>query len=287
LQIAVGSRQSGSALSGKAKLRAVDAGPDQGQQINVMRDPPPNQEWPSMKTGRIPGAALMVLLGCRGAFAEPCVITNRQIYNLVADTVNWSMKVENDQKCRYGIRYAKVQFESMTLLSPPRSGQVVLQGSAFTYEPKKDFQGDDSFDLKVAGQIQKVRGVSTIHVVVSVRSATKSAKAAPSATTTTDSVARTVPVTSSGGPTPPIKPALGPAPLPAPPAPGTVAPLPVPQLSSGPAPTPMLPQPGAASPPIPIAAASAAPPPSLLPVSATSSPPVATSPAITRPRPRH
>jgi hypothetical protein len=230
----------------------------------------------------------MVLLGCRGAFAEPCVVTNRQIYNLVADTVNWSMRVGNDQNCRYGIRYAKVQFERMTLLSPPRSGQVVLQGSAFTYEPKKDFQGDDWFDLEVAGQIQKVRGVSTIHVVVSVRSATKSAKAAPAAartpTVTADPVAQTVPVPHSGGPTPPIRAALGPVPLPTPLALGAVAPVPVPQLGSGPEPTPMPPQPSAAPPPTPpiAAAPSATPSPPMLPVSATSSPPVPSPPAITR-----
>jgi hypothetical protein len=110
-----------------------------------------------MKTGQIAGAALVVLFGCRGAFAEPCVITNRQPYNLVADTVNWSMRVGNGQNCRYGIRYAKVQLEKMTLISPPRSGQVVLQGSAFTYVPKKDFQGDDSFDLEVESDPEGTR----------------------------------------------------------------------------------------------------------------------------------
>jgi hypothetical protein len=94
----------------------------------------------------------VVLFGCRAASAEPCVITNRQIYNLLADTVNWSMRVGNGQNCRYGIRYAKVQFERMTLAAPPRSGRVVLEGSAFTYVPRKDFQGDDSFDLEIAGQ---------------------------------------------------------------------------------------------------------------------------------------
>jgi hypothetical protein len=186
-----------------------------------------------MKTGQIAGAALMVLFGCCEAFAEPCVITNRQTYNLVGDTVNWSMRVGNGQNCRYGIRYAKVQLEKMTLVSPPRSGQVVLQGSAFTYVPKKDFQGDDSFDLEVAGQIQKVRGASTIHVVVSVRSATKSAEAAQAVPTATpDKAGKTVPVPSSGGPTPPIKAALGPGPIPTPPAPGAAS-GPVPQVGSG------------------------------------------------------
>ncbi len=97
------------------------------------------------KAGWITGAALVVLFGCRGAFAEPCVMINRPLYNLVTDTVNWSMRVGSRQNCHYGVRYAKVQLERMTLVFPPRAGQVVLQGSAFIYIPRKDFQGDDSF----------------------------------------------------------------------------------------------------------------------------------------------
>jgi hypothetical protein len=50
----------------------------------------PTKSQSSRVIQTIAGAALVVLFGCRGAFAEPCVITNRQIYNLVADTVNWS-----------------------------------------------------------------------------------------------------------------------------------------------------------------------------------------------------
>jgi hypothetical protein len=243
-----------------------------------------------MNTARMAGAALLILLGCRGAFAEPCVITDRQMYNLVAETVNWSMRVGNDQNCRYGIRYAKVQFERMTLLSAPRSGQVILQGSAFTYEPKKDFQGVDSFDVKVSGQIQKVPGVSTIHIVVSVRSATKSAKppapaAALSPTITRDHAIHAVPEPGSGGSTPPIKAGLGPVPLPTPLIPGAEAPVPVPQLGSGPVPMPMLPQPSAVPPPMPPIADAPSPTPSppMPAVSETSSAPVPSPPAIARP----
>jgi hypothetical protein len=228
-----------------------------------------------MKTGWIAGAVLVVLFGCHGTFAETCVITNRQTYNLAADTVNWSMRVGNGQNCRYGVRYAKVQFEKMTLAAPPRSGRVVLEGSAFTYVPRKDFQGDDSFDLEIAGQIQKVRGASTIHIVVSVRSATKSAEpvraAAPAPTVSADTAGRTVPVPRSSGPTPPIMAGHGPAPVPTPPAPGA-APGPVPQLGLGPAPMPMLPQSGGAPapmPPVPTASSTA---PSSLPISPARSP---------------
>jgi hypothetical protein len=220
-----------------------------------------------MKAGRVTGAALVVLFGCSGALAEPCAAINRQIYNLVADTVNWSIRVGGGQKCRYGIRYAKVQLDRMTLVSPPGSGQVVLEGSAFTYVPKQDFQGDDSFDLEVAGQIQKIRGASKIHVVVSVRSATRSPEAPQAAAlvpiATPHKAGQTGLVPSFRGPTPPIKDALGPGLVPTLPLLGA-APVPVPQLGSGPMPVPMPPQPDAAPGPTPpVPTASSAAPPSL------------------------
>jgi hypothetical protein len=209
-----------------------------------------------MKTGRIAGAAFVVLFGCGAALAEPCVVTNRQIYNLVSDTVNWSMRVGNSHNCLHGIRYGNVQFERMTLVSPPRSGQVVVQGSAFTYVPKKDFQGDDWFDLEVAGQIQKVRGVSTIHIIVSVASEQPRV-------------------------------AKGSVPIPTPPLSGATA-GPLPQLGSGTAPMP--PQPTAAPapmPPLPTAssAASPSPMPAASAGSPTSSPPVPSSSATVPPAP--
>jgi hypothetical protein len=123
----------------------------------------------NMSIERIAGATLTVLLlGCHAASAEPCVVTSRPIYNLVADTVTWSMKVGSGHRCLRGVRYAKAQIERLTLVSPPQSGQVVLQGFGFTYTPKNDFQGDDSFDVEVLGQVQKMWGISTIHILVSV-----------------------------------------------------------------------------------------------------------------------
>jgi hypothetical protein len=121
-----------------------------------------------MKMRQIAGAVLTVLLfGCRAAFGEGCVIKGPR-YILAADAVSWSMKIESGHRCIRGIRFANVEFEGVTLISPPQSGQVVLQGWGFTYTPKDDFRGEDSFALEVSGKIRKIRGTSTIHILVSV-----------------------------------------------------------------------------------------------------------------------
>jgi hypothetical protein len=111
--------------------------------------------------------------------------------------------------------------------------------------------------------------------VVGARPATRAAEAVPAAPQSTPiatvgNANRPAPVPSSGGPTPPIRVAQGPAPVPTPPAPGTTAPSPVPQIGPGPMPAPMPPQPSAAPtrvPPLPTASpatppTSPAPPPS-------------------------
>jgi hypothetical protein len=72
------------------------------------------------------------------------------------------------------------------------------------------------------------------------------------------------PVPSSGGPTPPIRTALGSPPVPTLPAAGP-APSPVPQIGPGPAPSPKPPQPAAGSTPVdPLPTATSAPRPTSL-----------------------
>jgi hypothetical protein len=114
--------------------------------------------------------------------------------------------------------------------------------------------------------------------VVGTRPATKSAEATaavgPTPTATADNADHPVPVPSSGGPTPPIRVAQGPAPVPTPPAAGA-APSPVPQLGTGPAPSPMPPQPGAAPTPVPpMPTASSAVPPAPTGTPSTVAPPM-------------
>jgi Bacterial Ig domain len=121
-----------------------------------------------MNMRQIVGAFLTALLfGCRAAFAEGCVIKGPR-YILAADAVSWSMKIESGHHCIRGIRFANVEFEGVTLISQPQFGQIVLQGSGFTYTPKDDFRGEDSFALRVSGKIRKIRGASTIHILVSI-----------------------------------------------------------------------------------------------------------------------
>src|ERR1700730_2851487 len=111
---------------------------------------------------------LMILWGeARAAPASACVVTSPH-YQLTSDNVDWSIKIGSGQTCVRGLRYGGVVLETVKLLSPPQSGEVKLLGPGFSYKARPDFHGDDSFTVEVSGIVNKVRGTSTIRVLVSV-----------------------------------------------------------------------------------------------------------------------
>lgn len=124
------------------------------------------------------------LFGGQPVFAQTCSMDGPH-YNLSADTVGWSMQITSGRSCVRGLRFGNVEIESVKLVSPPQSGEVELHGSGFTYTPKADFNGQDSFSLAVIGAIKKKRGTSTINVTVSVGQAASRDTIAPIVIVTT------------------------------------------------------------------------------------------------------
>ena len=105
------------------------------------------------------------VFGGQAVSAQTCAI-DAPPYNLLGDSVGWSMEVASGRSCVGGVRIANVVFESIEVISPPRVGQITLQGPGFNYTAKADFEGQDSFTLVISGSINKRQGSSTIHVAV-------------------------------------------------------------------------------------------------------------------------
>src|SRR5271154_373850 len=115
--------------------------------------------------------AFLIILGLwqlsgSAANAQTCHVDAPQ-YRLQDDIVTWSMTIVNGRSCIRGLRFAKVQFGGLKLVSPPQFGEVVLEGAGFVYSPKADFHGRDAFSLLVIGVINGKPGSSTIQVTVS------------------------------------------------------------------------------------------------------------------------
>ena len=117
----------------------------------------------------VPLSVLLVILSAEARAAPPsaCVV-NSPHYLLMSDNVDWSIKTRSGQTCVRGLRFGGVVIETVKLLSRPQSGDVKLLGPGFSYTARPDFHGDDSFTVVVSGTINKVRGTSTIRVLVSV-----------------------------------------------------------------------------------------------------------------------
>src|SRR5438876_7718169 len=122
--------------------------------------------------------AVMLLLGVRPASAQTCWIAVHA-YQLNFDSVDWSMRIGAGQSCVGGFRTSNVTVDSIKLVAPPTSGEVTLQGPGFTYKAKPDFQGQDSFTVLVSGMANRIRGSSTVRVLVLVVNASGPSLPAP------------------------------------------------------------------------------------------------------------
>jgi hypothetical protein len=118
--------------------------------------------------------ALLLLSGSQAAHANQC-FTNGPRYQLETDTVEWRMKIRSGESCVRGVRFSYVWNATVSLVSPPQSGQVTLVGPGFSYTAKSDFRGEDSFVVGVSGSKNKTSGFSTIRIVVSVVGAQEAA----------------------------------------------------------------------------------------------------------------
>jgi Bacterial Ig domain len=108
------------------------------------------------------------VIGSHEVSAQTCV-SQAPHYSLTSDTVDWSIQVASGQSCVRTLRSGNIVLERVTLTTPPKSGKVQLVGPGFRYTANSGFHGEDSFTIEVLGLAAKVRGTSTIHVVVSVK----------------------------------------------------------------------------------------------------------------------
>jgi hypothetical protein len=113
---------------------------------------------------------IALVIGSHEVSAQTCVSqAPPPRYLLTSDTVDWSIQVRSGQSCVRGLRIGDVVLERVTLIVPPKSGNVQLVGPGFRYTANSGFHGDDSFSVEVRGTVSKAGGSSTIHVAVSVK----------------------------------------------------------------------------------------------------------------------
>ena len=116
--------------------------------------------------------AVFLLVDLPTASANSCLLSGPR-YQLEADSVNWSMNITGGQSCIRGLRFSTVVLEAVKLITPPEKGQLKLYGLGFLYKAEFAFEGEDLFTISVSGIINKVRGSSTVHIVVRSAGVTK------------------------------------------------------------------------------------------------------------------
>ena len=111
--------------------------------------------------------ALLLLFG-GVASAESCVFSSAPAFQLKSDTVEWAMKIAGGHTCIRGLRSGAASSSTVEIISPAQFGKVRVLGPGFSYEAKADYQGPDTFTLRVSGTLMRTRGTSEILVIVDV-----------------------------------------------------------------------------------------------------------------------
>lgn len=119
-------------------------------------------------------SAIAVILVGTGALpavsaAGGVCILHPQPFKLQSDAVRWSIRVRSGDECIQGLRWSTIMIDNISVVRPPKSGRLVIQGPAFRYFAGAASESGDSFKITISGTSLHVNGTSTIDVDVTSR----------------------------------------------------------------------------------------------------------------------
>src|SRR5947209_19320563 len=98
-------------------------------------------------------SSAILLLFAMPAVADSCIFSAAQPFQLSSDAVNWSMQIGSGTSCTRGLKFGPINISGVTLIAPPQSGQVAINGPSFSYTAKPDSHDDVDFCLRVSGKL--------------------------------------------------------------------------------------------------------------------------------------
>jgi hypothetical protein len=111
-------------------------------------------------------AAVALLFPSQSALAGGTCILHPQGFKLRSDTVRWAIKVKRGSECIQGLRWSTIMIGTISIVEPPKSGRLVIEGPAFRYFSNADAQGADFFKIAISGTSLHIDGTSSIEVDV-------------------------------------------------------------------------------------------------------------------------
>ena len=102
----------------------------------------------------------------QAASAGGTCILHPQPFKLQSDTIRWSIKMKTGSECIQGLRWSTIMIENISVVEPPKTGRLIIQGPAFRYFSNADSPGTDSFKIAISGTSLHVNGTSSIEVEI-------------------------------------------------------------------------------------------------------------------------
>lgn len=93
-------------------------------------------------------------------------ILHPQPFKLRSDTIQWLIKIKPGAECIQGLRWSTIMIDAITVVDPPKSGRLVLQGPSFRYFSDPAARGADHFKIAITGTSLHIGGTSSIEIDV-------------------------------------------------------------------------------------------------------------------------
>ena len=111
---------------------------------------------------------LLVQVGWPGTvLAGGTCLLHPQAFRLRSDTIRWEIKLRPGAECIQGLRWSTILIDKITIVEPPKTGRVIVEGPAFRYFSDPAQPVADRFKRAISGTSLHIPGNSSIEIEVS------------------------------------------------------------------------------------------------------------------------
>jgi hypothetical protein len=90
-------------------------------------------------------------------------------FDLTPDPAYWTIVLPAGVECTEELRFPPLVIEDVTIITPPRNGRLIIEGSLLRYLPNIESNGPDAFVISVSGSNGRATDSTFIYADVMVQ----------------------------------------------------------------------------------------------------------------------
>jgi hypothetical protein len=112
--------------------------------------------------------AVVCGISVNSAQALSCLSRTPRV-DLTSDPAYWTIVLPAGVECAEELRFPPLVIEDVTIITPPRNGRLIVEGSLLRYLPNIESTGPDAFVISVSGSSGRTTDSTFIYADVMVR----------------------------------------------------------------------------------------------------------------------